>query len=97
MKKLEPKFIALHEITARLDQRTGHQQAPMPDGVEMTIPRPSVVLETEDGGTSHSPAESVEVFGAENLLKLAHAIYDFCGKNGQAVEEHKAGKEGVAV
>lgn len=96
MNKLEPKFVALYEITARLDQRVGYQQKPQPDGVNMTITRPSEVLETEQDGITHAPAESVQVFGAENLLKLAHAIIEFCGKNKQMVAEHKAGKQGIA-
>ena len=93
MDKLQPKFIALHNSVARLDQNLSPADKALKEGVSMTIMTPSVTLETTDHGITHAPAESVEIFGTENLLVLANAIYEFCSKNKQMVELQK--KEGI--
>lgn len=93
MKKLEPKFVVLHQDTARLEQTT---VKPTPSGVKLSILVPSYVHETGDGGVAIEPAQSVEIHGPEALLKLALAITDFCNANSLMVEQVKAGNQGVA-
>jgi len=89
MKKLEPKFVVLHQDTARLEQTT---VKPTPSGVKLSILVPSYVHETGDGGVAIEPAQSVEIHGPEVLETLALAIIEFCGKHKQLVEKAKDDK-----
>lgn len=99
MEKLQPKFIPLHNSVARLDQHLkpihlDKLDAAYPEGVSMTITTPSITLETEQHGITHAPAESVEIYGTDNLLNLANAIILFCLKNKQMVQLAKSEGKG---
>ncbi len=86
MKRLEPKFIALHQDTARLDQTHSHGP-PGPQKVKLTIHTPMWIHESGESGIAIEPPQSVEIHGTDELMKLANAITEFCGKNKQMVEE----------
>lgn len=79
--KKETRLIAMHNSVARIDHHITSWSAFKPfvrGNVSLTITTPSVSLETEDCGMTYAPAESIEVWGVDNLLKLSEALSEFC-------------------
>lgn len=74
---MKTKLVNFKNIICRLDYIKNIDFPTQGGNVVMLLINPPCTVETEQG-LSHAPAESIEVYGIDDLLKLSDELRDFC-------------------